>query len=421
VRFLTDWLEDAPNAAPEERATVADLRVYVGEQNVTMHLVGKHSEDHITLPLYPLAEGLTYGWWNLFGGRDQEFSLLRYRMGYAVPDVRMKFDGAAFEVSAHQHAYLNPDIRFWAGVGEVLTRQEAEETVADFIERVLAQLGGANVQDTSAALRWKRVLDSRVDPDEQTFCEAAGALGLDPYQIEESVAADIEKASELFEGEQLVEFLAGARNRTPKAMLQWVEHVEGLPGYLSRLVDLANIAQEAARKAPSKEGERSWALGYRRARAFRSVLGLKAGDRFRSYGPLAKRLGAGVGFRPVERVDNIRALRSDKEDGTHIFIRDHGKSSKSRTGELFAFARAVGDVACFPGRSRAVVNEVVDALRQAAGRAFAAELLAPVHEVLSMWNDGRDIQSIADEFRVDDILVKHQIENKDRIDAACTA
>lgn len=421
MRFLTEWLKDAPNAAPEERVTVANLRVYIGEQNVTMHLIGNNSEDHITLPLYSLVECLAHDWWNLFGGRDREFSLLRYRMGYALPDVRMKFDGAAFEVAAHQHTYLNPDIRFWAGVSEMLTRQQAEETIADFVERVLAQLKGAGSQGTSAALRWKRVLSSRADPDEQAFCEAAGALGLDPYRIEASAAADIEKASALFEGEQLVEFLAGARNRTPRTMLQWVEYVEGLPGYLSRLADLGSIAQEAAGKAPTKEDERSWALGYRRARALRSILGLKSADRFRSYASLAKRLGANVGFRHVESVDNIRALRSDKNDGTHIFIRDHGKSSKSRTGELFAFARAVGDVVCFPSHSRAVVNEVVDALHQAAGRAFAAELLAPVQEVLSMWNEGRDIQSIAGEFCVDDILVERQLENKDRIEAACAA
>ena len=420
MRFLTEWLNDAPNLAPEERATVADLRLYVGEQNVTMHLIGKKSEDEITLPLYPLAEGLAYDWWNLFGGRDREFSLLRYRMGYAVPDVRMKFDGAAFEITANQHAYLNPDIRFWAGISEVLTRQQAEEAIAEFIERVLKQLKGSGVHGTSAALRWKRILESRLDVDEQSFCEAAGALGLDPYQTEEAAAADIETASRLFEGEQLIEFLAGARNQTASAMLQWVEYVEVLPGYRSRLADLHSIALEATQKAPSKKGERSWALGYRRARAVRSILGLKMESRFNSYSSLAKRFGASVGFRPATRVDNIRALRSDRDDGTHIFVRDHGKSPKAKTGELFAFARAVGDAACFPSHSRAVVNEVIDALRQAAGRAFAAELLAPVQEVLSMWNEGRDIQSIADEFSVDDVLVKHQLENKDRIEAACT-
>lgn len=86
VRFLIEWSDNVLNAALEERATVADFQIIVGNQNVTMHLVGEESERYLTLPLYSLAEGLAHDWWKLFGSRDNEISLLEYRMGYAVPD-----------------------------------------------------------------------------------------------------------------------------------------------------------------------------------------------------------------------------------------------------------------------------------------------------------------------------------------------
>lgn len=52
-----------------------------------------------------------------------------------------------------------------------------------------------------------------------------------------------------------------------------------------------------------------------------------------------------------------------------------------------------------PGTVRSVVNGLHEADRQAAGRAFAAEFLAPIDEVLSMKESGADIAAIADELK----------------------
>ena len=93
MRFSVEWQDDAQNAALEERATVADLRLWLSDQNVTLHLDGQTSVDHVTIALYGLAEGLAHDWWRIFGSRDRTCSLLDYRTGYAVPDLRMSFDG----------------------------------------------------------------------------------------------------------------------------------------------------------------------------------------------------------------------------------------------------------------------------------------------------------------------------------------
>lgn len=420
MRFLVDWHDDAKNAAPEERATVADFALYLCDQNVTLHLHGTRTLEHLAISLYPLAEGLAHDWWSLFGGRDSEFLLIKSRTGYVVPDVRMRFDGSVFEIEARQCTYTNPDVRFWVGPTEVMNRRDAEKFLDDFIGEVLDRLAARGVAGTSAALRWSRVRESRSDPDEAVFCETAGALGLDPYQISDLDASRIDQAAELFEGEALTEFLAGARLADQTRLLNWVEAVERRPRSHARIGGLRDAAAEAVRQSPERGLEPAWSLGYRRARALRRALSLDIGDRFPSYRQLAEKLGASRSFELAGRVDGLRALRSDHSDGVYIHMRSHGDSPQAKASHVFSFARAVGDVVCFPDHGRAPVNELHAAFRQAAGRTFAAEFLAPIDEVRSMRESGRDPVSIADEFGVSTTVIELQWENRDRIDRACS-
>jgi hypothetical protein len=74
--------------------------------------------------------------------------------------------------------------------------------------------------------------------------------------------------------------------------------------------------------------------------------------------------------------------------------------------------RACGDAACFP------INHLHNAVRQAAGRAFAAEFLAPIDEIRTMKADKHDIVTIANAFCVSTTVIERQIENEQRIRAA---
>lgn len=419
MRYSAEWQDDAINAAPEERATVADLRLWLQQQNVCLHLRGAELFDHVTISLYSLAEGLAHDWWTLFGARDNVLSLLRYRSGYAVPDVRLSYDGAAFEVSAEQRVYTNPDVRFWSGASEVMARTDAEAQLSDFIECVLDRLAARGVDNTSAALRWARVQASRGDAEEAAFCEAAGALRLDPYQIDEGAAQSIEQASELFEGEPLTEFLAGARVTNRFRLIRWIEEVEDRPPAQSRLAELPNAARAVAARVPEEVGEEGWARGYRRARCLRSVLGFDETRRFPNFHALATAMGAGAQYDVAHSANGIRLLRSQRYEEVDLHMRPHGRPGDAQASHLFTLARGIGDVICFPAPQRAPINDLRSAYRQAAGRAFAAEFLAPVNEILSMQADGRDTVAIADEFTVSTEVIDRQVENAQRIEKAC--
>jgi hypothetical protein len=421
VRFSTKWLDDAPNAAPEERATACDLTVWINEHNVCLHVDGSDAElyDHVTMPAYSLVEGLVHNWWNIFSARDKEYALIKHRMGYAVPDVRFRYDGAVFESFSNQHFYQNPDVRFWGCPTEVLTRQQAEDALAKFVEDVLSRLGKKAVKGTSAELRWARVRGSREDSEETAFCEAAGALGVDPYDVAHQDRAFIEQSGKIFSGEPLIEFLGGVAGHSfRQATLPWITEVEARPGYQSRLPELGPLVDRVARAAPTRAGDRSWAIGYRRARATRAALNMIASDRLRLVSEWTTILG-NKSFRRASPVNGLRALISTQNESVHIHLRDRPPTQEARVSELFAFTRAVGDVICFPRTRRSVVNSLHEAHRQSAGRAFAAEFLAPIDEISSMQEDDADLATIADELNVSTEVIERQIENQARIRSVC--
>ena len=419
MRFSTEWLDHGPNVSAEERATLCRLRLYVSDENACRFFdpVSNSACDHVTVPAVHLAEGLATDWWSIFGGRDREHPIRNYRTGFALPDVTLGFDGSTLEVRGEQFAFENPDVRFWRVGSEDLPRKVAESTLAKFIEEVACRLGTAGVANSEVAVRWSRVSRSLDNPDERAFCEAAGALGMDPYGVSETDARFIEQAAELFSGEALLEFLAGVGSTGRGELLNWVRAVEARPREQACLPELNGIVGRVADVTSPKPTERGWATGYRAARVFRNAVQIGQGDRFDSLSDVTGRLGSGS-FTCAPGVPGILALVC-RGDDIRIHVRQRGPWEWARHAESFAFARAVGDVVCFGDVRRSVVNSLHQAERQAAGRAFAAEFLAPVESVLEMVESGVDDDEIAGSFNVSPQVIAWQIENRERIREAC--
>lgn len=422
VRFSTEWIDEAPNASAEERATLCRLRLFAADENACVFVDPASSKafDHVTVPAVHLAEGLATDWWSIFGGRDREHPIRRYRTGFALPDVRFAFDGSTFEVRGDQFSYDNPNVRFWRTGSEAVSRDVAETTLASFIKNAVERLAGAGVSNSEAGLRWSRVSASLADPDERAFCEAAGALDADPYAVSDVDERFIEQAAGLFSGEALIEFLAGVGNAGRTDLLGWVRSARTRAGEQSRLPELHAAAKRIDTGSLRVPGERSWATGYRAARALRDAMDIPSHERLTSLAGIADRMGCPT-FAPTPGVAGIAALvtRDDEDVRIHVRRRDIGYWAPQ--AECFAFARAVGDVVCFGDARCSVVNDLRSAERQAAGRAFAAEFLAPIDGILDMMNGGCDDDEIAGAFHVSPLVVARQLENQERIRIACAA
>lgn len=425
MKFSLDWREGALNAGPDERATVADLRLLVDTTNACDHVMGEGREldDCITVSAYPVAEAIALNWWRIFGHRGDGFELIAHRGGYAFPDVRMRFDGSAFEAQCVACRYDDISIWFPRDARELLTRRNAEQSLSEFLDRVSDRLKGQDIERSGLQLRRARIAASQEDPDEIAFCEAAGALCLDPYDILDSDADFIETAGRFFQGEALVEFLSGLQGQRSTSLFEWIQAAERRPRYKSRL-PAATAIRDGLQQAPQSQprpGERPWARGYRCARAARKALGLSETERVRSVGGLAARLGAPSFSAAPPSVDGLHALVHSDEGSVNVHLRRSSTRYGGAERQLFAFGRALGEAVAYPPSGRSVVNDLRDAARQAAGRAFAAEFLAPVAEVLNMRADNRDIDSIAGEFGVSSQMIERQIENRVNIEHACAA
>jgi hypothetical protein len=331
------------------------------------------------------------------------------------------FDGTTFQVSAKKFTYQNPHLRFVQEPFETMTRQEAEEGLSDFVRQVVQRLEDAGVADAEVSKCWSRVAQSREDPEEAAFCEVAGALGVDPYSIQEIDALFIEEAGELFSGEYLIEFMADLRtgkdnNVGRDVVLDGIRRVLDEPPQSSLLPELYDAAHQIRYAVGRRPGERIWAASYRAARAFREVIGIDGGVTQQSPVTVAAKLGSS-NFGPVDSLSGVDAVVSSTNKDVHVYLSKLG----GQPAESFAFARAIGSAICFPDARLSVVNELHGAERQAAGRAFAAEFLAPVEMVMEMHSSGVEINDISKVFNVSPTVIDLQMENRNRIQIACSA
>ena len=419
MMFSVSPVYGAHNASAEERATMCDLRIMVADDNACLHrdILTGDSSDAVRVPAVYLAEGIATDWWSIFGRRDRRHSLRPYRTGFILPDLSFGCDGSTFEASAEPMYCENPGLLFGVGGIETMPRHEAEAELARFIETVADMLRGNGLEHSELILQWDRVSASRIDPDESAFCEAAGALGVDPYAIDEADAQYIEHAGRMFEADALGEFLAGVsendralRNR----ILESAFNIRQTNGNNSALPVLRSAAVEVSNRLdPRTHGEPAWATGYRNAQAFRNVIDLRECAPV-SVNKIAATLGNGA-FQYENDLVGILALVS-REDDIHIRLRETAYAVSSRN---FNFARAIGDAVCFPDGSHSVINRLQQAERQAMSRAFAAEFLAPAEQVFGMADDGLATDQIAEAFRVSEFVIERQVENRDRIAQVC--
>ena len=416
MKFSVDWIDGARNANAEERATLCDLQIFVGDANACRFYdaAERRAFDHIVVPAVHLAEGIATDWWAIFGGRDRPRSVLPYRTGFALPNLLFQCDGADFTASAYAHTYENPPVDFSQAGPELMPRADAENTLAAFIRQVVDRLADSGVRNSEVALCWQRIARSLQDPDEMAFCVAAGGLGLDPYSISDTDAHFIEVSGSWFAGEELIEFLAGAapdNHDVRTSTIQSIARVESKLSDKFRLPELDDAARQISDATQRHPGERAWAPGYRAAQALRAAAGIQNNATLPSFDVIARKFGGGS-FRTSGTLSGVTALVSRNDDDLRIYLPD-------REAETFAFARAIGAAVCFPSAPRSVVNRLWGAEQQATGRAFAAEFLAPVNQVLDLHHSGYNDGEIADHFKVFTQVIEHQLENQERIRQAC--
>lgn len=412
MRFSADWLDEGVSAAEELRATACLLEIEVGGRIASRFVDNRTDRAHnrIAMPAYPPAEGLARVWWSLIAGRSKTIRLRQFREGYVLPDVQFTPDGCFMNIGVSTFEYDNPPVVFPIGVGEKCTIGAFERDASMFIEAVIERLGEKGAEKTWLAERWNSIAESREDADELAFCEAAGALGIDPYLCTEEEADRIEASANSFVGESLAEFLAGCEYDYIPDALGWIKEVEAQLGDQAILPDLRNVAEAVHQRVDDAIAhEHPWKVGYHAAGACRQQINLPVQRALQTPAEIAGLFGNKHFETAASWTQGLRAEVNYTGDEARIVVGGPGHPRSLN----FATMRAVGDYLVYQQPGRSPINDTYS-YRQAVGRAFAAEILAPVEVIFPMQDEGMSIEDIAAERHVSEWAIMHHLQNHGR-------
>ena len=409
VRFRFEWVDAPPSPDDLARRTMAELCIELDGAVVTA-VIDRRSRvyrDHVVVPLLHVAEWLVSNWYHIFheieatGEQKPDFEA-RHNLafagdGFVLPSLTMFPASERMHLRWVQRKPCYTQLQF-VDAGEVRVRSgELEDQFGILIDAVLDKLRIEGVAFGSVGDAWEAI--NRLEPDEREFSRAAALLGVDPFDVGDSLADAIVAFWEEADPSLRDDALAAADASSLPCVHEWLrDRLAALEG-AGDGGEWATFRQSLAPTAPGTP----WAQGYDLARAVRAELGTGNGRYdFASSGPFS--FPHSETQPPSTRIQGLVATNTPACVTT----------PRGECGRRFLLARALGD---YLGRSEhgASILSSLATDRQARSRAFAAELLAPA-ESLREWLSDQPIQpervdDLSHEFGVSSLVIRHQIEN----------
>jgi DNA-binding transcriptional ArsR family regulator len=394
-------LELDPDQKSESDAITGTLTTWLWLTSAKEEVPARSQGD-----LNSLARRLLENWWRLLYRRDAPFRLWEFVIEeHASTNFALlaTVGGAQIHFQARSATGRILDLEHGSRVFAV---SALEEHLLSGLIRPLASrhwLEGRSARPLHALLR--RIDDSRGQPAERSFCRTAGALGLSPYDLADERAAQIRELVALIDDEDarldfssavLGDALGEGQLWTRQELDKFRER-NAMP-VLTRLREVCVAKLDAA--------ARPYRQGYTLAQVVRDYLDLKEAEPINGVDGIAKLFGVDGGFGlSADAPGTLRAFQSVADNAPTFVVEDEGPRSSA-----FTLARGVGDFLAFGSRASCVAGIYTD--RQAVGRAFAAEFMAPRSAVEKMVeNEDQPIFRIADHFGVSPSVVNRQYQN----------
>lgn len=411
LRIGTDWVNYSGLDRPEVLATYATLAIRVDDEIVTSvhHRDLGTTSDRVLLSLYPLAEWIAGHWWFLTdesavpgrAGFVDRHAVNRGRSGYCVPDLQFVPEGESFGVEWAPYSYQHAPVDFISGGRKTLPKRQVEDVLRDFVDKVDARLTKDGITDTWLQQEWAAVREAEADAEQLQFCRAAAWLGLDPFDLSEQDASNIEHLAAKLPPELTEDAFRAVGPESAEAIADWIATQLALsPAARWEKTEITKV-QEELESAPNGQ---PWEIGYILAQHVRGIRAELACIPT----PLELLFG---GELPVRRAsDGPTTLEG-------LVLAEEGfecRTVKRRLdSQRFLVARAIFDFVRFKQTKSLLTT--ARTTRQGGGRAFAAELLAPAavlrDRLKSGWATREQVSDLAHELRVSDFVVEHQIQN----------
>ncbi|GAA4855751.1 hypothetical protein [Saccharopolyspora rosea] len=437
------WRDEPATGSPEERATRADLRMSVGAEDLTRNEDPRTRvlAEHVTTALYPLAEWVAFNWWSLNADArpGTQISQLRFAYRNGVGDAR-----GAWWMRSRRHVlraacdgFHWPDVIFvpegretrvvWMPDATSATRERTRfvargnavvesagfvVALRGFVDAVTERLAARGITGTPLQTEWDAI--RRAGEEETAFCLAAARLGLDPYSEagphREAIAEVLKQLPEPL----ATDFLNGVGAEHVTDRLGWLAEARGLVGP-ARDDASAEVAELRAACADLRERffapgatDNPWEIGYQVADRVREWAGLRPTEPF-DPAPLMH-----YETLPTAYLDRgLVALGARRGQRGPTLVAARRFTARPRR---FLQARALWHLICDVHEEFLIA--AAHTHRQHVARGFALEVLAPAQGIAALLADpahlvsAEDVEVIADDYGVGNIVVEHQLDNR---------
>lgn len=349
---------------------------------------------------------LLSNWWRIFYRRDAPYRLWEFatedrdNVQYALAVTSY---GASIKL--HARSENGRELDLGQGSKTMPVAMLEQHLLAEVLHPLSARhwLNGKSALPLHSLLR--RVEDSRAQVAESAFCRTAGALGLSPYDLTDEGAGQIRDLLVLIADEDArLDFSSAVLSEHLTEGHAWVRSQLDERRQQNAMPVLIELRKNCT--VTANVVVRPFRHGYDLARAARDYLKLAEDRSVGDVAGLSKMLGAadGLGL-STEAPGSLRAFQSLEAEVPTLIVEDEGERSS-----VFTLARGIGDFIAFGSRASCVADLYTD--RQAVGRAFAAEFMAPRKAVVRMVEEeDRSLSEIAQHFGVSPSVVHRQYEN----------
>jgi hypothetical protein len=412
----------------EADATFCSLLIKLGKINVTEFVdLHRNRNQQLEIPAYFLAEWIAENWWPLLweptkneeeedvGGEDNPLFLARHSIltgqhGFVLPKLKLVPQGNSIHITARAWKAELAGVAFLNSASATLPRSGVEEILKEFLLSVVGRLDEQGVGGTDLQDLWKELCET--DHEEAQFCRLIGALGLSPYDVDDTLAGLIERLHPVLGERLLMDIcLASTPQSFPAAAGLAAEAIALTSGAkTSTLSPIETVV--LPRDVLTAQAHRRGLTG---AEFVRQRLNIKDTDPS----------GATKVFEALQIDTSVRGYSNTNrlEDAliTGAVVRDESSMriallQATEPKRRFAGARAI--FAAWSAENHHEGRLLTSAVTrdQQANRAFATELTAPrallkkkaVHGNLSR----SAIYELADELRIGaDVISKHAINN----------
>ena len=424
--FRFEWLDGEGMRGPELAATFARLEIWIdGLCTTRVHDRRTRTvRDAIFVPLYPIAEWAAEHYWRLLNepanragspGFDAAHDLASADHGYALPRLEIYPEGGHARILVQPRRVEHFPVELIAEGERRVAHEDLQRALWDLMLAADERLAATGAVTTRFHDLLARRKDEEADPEMAEFCRLVAALGLAPDSVPDEVADAVEQAGKRLPIETLEDVCASIEPSTLRGGTAWVETTrQRLERIEPESPDAARrFAEElvaAARDAGRQRAGPPWRWGYAIANRVGELVGATDPE-----GSSLERLLAGLGIADrvaeVERIDGIAALTLAGKSGTPRLA----VTPRTEPGRRFAIARGLFDFIVTGAPVPRLATRALDE-RQRAGRAFAAQLLAPAEAIAPKLPADRllqaeDLEELAAAFRVSTEVIRHQVEN----------